>query len=94
MDLVNDFGISKIVAHIAFKFFSVASGTFPTASTGTLTVLDSGFLSSPYPRFLIHLKGRTRQAEDFQGSGDTVFSTFGRKTLRFEFEQLVLGGNF
>jgi hypothetical protein len=33
MNLVSDFGIRKIVAHLAFKFHSVASGTFPTAST-------------------------------------------------------------
>jgi hypothetical protein len=33
VELVNDFGIWKIVAHIAFKFYSVVSGAFPTAST-------------------------------------------------------------
>ena len=33
MKLVGDVGNWKIVAHIAFKFYSVASGTFPTAST-------------------------------------------------------------
>jgi hypothetical protein len=33
VELVNDFGIWKIVAHIAFKFYSGASGTFSTAST-------------------------------------------------------------
>jgi hypothetical protein len=31
--LVSDVGIWKIVAHIAFKFYSVASGTFSTPST-------------------------------------------------------------
>ena len=29
--------IWKIVVHIGFKFYSVASGTFPTASTFELT---------------------------------------------------------
>ena len=33
MKPVNDFGIWKIVAHIAFKFYLVASGTFSTGST-------------------------------------------------------------
>jgi hypothetical protein len=31
--LVGDVGNWKIVAHIAFKFYSVASGTFSTGST-------------------------------------------------------------
>ena len=33
MKLVGDVGNWKIVAHIAFKFYSVASGTFSTGST-------------------------------------------------------------
>jgi hypothetical protein len=33
MELVNDFGIYKIVAHIAFKYHSGVSGTFSTPST-------------------------------------------------------------
>ena len=33
MELVKDFGIWKIVAHIAFKFYSGGSETFSTAST-------------------------------------------------------------
>ena len=37
MTLVSDVGIWKIVAHIAFKFYSVASGTFSTGSTTKLT---------------------------------------------------------
>ena len=37
MELVNDFGIWRIVAHIGFKFYSGAAGTFSTASTPRLT---------------------------------------------------------
>ena len=33
MKLVGEVGNWKIVAHIAFKFYSVASGTFSTGST-------------------------------------------------------------
>ena len=33
MKLVGEVGNWKIVAHIAFKFYSVASETFPTGST-------------------------------------------------------------
>ena len=33
MKLVGDVGNWKIVAHIAFKFYSVASETFSTGST-------------------------------------------------------------
>ena len=33
MELFKDFGIWKIVAHIAFKFYSDASETFSTGST-------------------------------------------------------------
>ena len=33
MKLVSEVGNWKIVAHIAFKFYSVASGTFSTGST-------------------------------------------------------------
>ena len=37
MKLVGDVGNWKIVAHIAFKFYSVASGTFSTGSTFTVS---------------------------------------------------------
>jgi hypothetical protein len=33
VELVNDIEIWKIVAHIAFKFYSGAPGTFSTAAT-------------------------------------------------------------
>jgi hypothetical protein len=33
VELVNDFRIWNIVAHVAFKVYSVASGNFSTAST-------------------------------------------------------------
>ena len=36
MTLVSDVGIWKIVAHIAFKFYSDAFGTFSTGSTPAL----------------------------------------------------------
>ena len=36
MELFKDFGIWKIVAHIAFKFYSGASETFSTGSTFAL----------------------------------------------------------
>jgi hypothetical protein len=35
--LVGEVGNWKIVAHIAFKFYSVASGTFSTGSTVRLS---------------------------------------------------------
>jgi hypothetical protein len=35
--LVGEVGNWKIVAHIAFKFYSVASGTFSTGSTFRLS---------------------------------------------------------
>ena len=37
MKLVGEVGNWKIVAHIAFKFYSVASGTFSTGSTPALS---------------------------------------------------------
>ena len=37
MKLVGEVGNWKIVAHIAFKFYSVASGTFSTGSTAALS---------------------------------------------------------
>ena len=37
MELVNDFGIWKIVAHVAINFYSVACETFSTGSTLRLT---------------------------------------------------------
>jgi hypothetical protein len=39
--LVSDVGIWKIVAHISFKLYSVAPGSFSTASTLRLTGLAS-----------------------------------------------------
>jgi hypothetical protein len=37
VELFKDFGIWKIVAHIAFKFYSGASETFSTGSTFRLS---------------------------------------------------------
>ena len=42
VQLVSDVGIWKIVAHISFKLYSVAPGSFSTASTEQLTVSFDG----------------------------------------------------
>ena len=47
MKLVGEVGNWKIVAHIAFKFYSVASGTFSTGSTDLVERLGHDATSAP-----------------------------------------------
>ena len=48
MKLVDNIGNWKIIAHIAFKFYSVASGTFSTGSTFSVSGVSTSTSKNLY----------------------------------------------